>query len=159
MLCSPPRGAYRTAHLPSHISSTGSLKSFRRSRKPAAAGDATNCLSCPIQESCMYSAPKIYYDKHLAKGNTDWPVSIVNPEIESCFQLRGLGEAKTMLLATLSEDYNVKTSQEERAGRPWFGRCVWESDNDVCDDQFVTCLLYTSPSPRDRTRSRMPSSA
>ena len=25
--------------------------------------------------------------------------------------------------------------------------------------QFVHCLLYTSPSPRDRTRSRMPSSA
>ena len=24
---------------------------------------------------------------------------------------------------------------------------------------FVACLLYTSPSPRDRTRSRMPSSA
>ena len=26
-------------------------------------------------------------------------------------------------------------------------------------DQFSFCLLYTSPSPRDRTRSRMPSSA
>ena len=25
--------------------------------------------------------------------------------------------------------------------------------------QISTCLLYTSPSPRDRTRSRMPSSA
>ena len=25
--------------------------------------------------------------------------------------------------------------------------------------QITTCLLYTSPSPRDRTRSRMPSSA
>ena len=25
--------------------------------------------------------------------------------------------------------------------------------------QTETCLLYTSPSPRDRTRSRMPSSA
>ena len=24
---------------------------------------------------------------------------------------------------------------------------------------YVICLLYTSPSPRDRTRSRMPSSA
>ena len=24
---------------------------------------------------------------------------------------------------------------------------------------YFTCLLYTSPSPRDRTRSRMPSSA
>ena len=26
-------------------------------------------------------------------------------------------------------------------------------------DEAKTCLLYTSPSPRDRTRSRMPSSA
>ena len=25
--------------------------------------------------------------------------------------------------------------------------------------QIIDCLLYTSPSPRDRTRSRMPSSA
>ena len=27
------------------------------------------------------------------------------------------------------------------------------------DPKTLTCLLYTSPSPRDRTRSRMPSSA
>ena len=27
------------------------------------------------------------------------------------------------------------------------------------EDVPCTCLLYTSPSPRDRTRSRMPSSA
>ena len=26
-------------------------------------------------------------------------------------------------------------------------------------EKIDTCLLYTSPSPRDRTRSRMPSSA
>ena len=26
-------------------------------------------------------------------------------------------------------------------------------------DEFITCLLYTSPSPRDGTKSRMPSSA
>src|SRR5665811_2515930 len=26
-------------------------------------------------------------------------------------------------------------------------------------EELYTCLLYTSPSPRDRTRSRMPSSA
>ena len=29
----------------------------------------------------------------------------------------------------------------------------------VPDGFATTCLLYTSPSPRDRTRSRMPSSA
>ena len=35
------------------------------------------------------------------------------------------------------------------AGGSWF----------VIDDDSNVCLLYTSPSPRDRTRSRMPSSA
>ena len=37
---------------------------------------------------------------------------------------------------------------------------IWESDEPT-DDKTITyaCLLYTSPSPRDRTRSRMPSSA
>ena len=29
----------------------------------------------------------------------------------------------------------------------------------IARDQATGCLLYTSPSPRDRTRSRMPSSA
>ena len=29
----------------------------------------------------------------------------------------------------------------------------------VTREQYNICLLYTSPSPRDRTRSRMPSSA
>ena len=29
----------------------------------------------------------------------------------------------------------------------------------VVSQRYSTCLLYTSPSPRDRTRSRMPSSA
>ena len=29
----------------------------------------------------------------------------------------------------------------------------------VSKEKYQTCLLYTSPSPRDRTRSRMPSSA
>ena len=35
------------------------------------------------------------------------------------------------------------------------------STSDIIDSirEYQTCLLYTSPSPRDRTRSRMPSSA
>ena len=45
---------------------------------------------------------------------------------------------------------------------------VWNAGDDQIDcdqawtgtlDNFIACLLYTSPSPRDRTRSRMPSSA
>ena len=40
-------------------------------------------------------------------------------------------------------------------------RDKWYFDVKASDDayQINTCLLYTSPSPRDRTRSRMPSSA
>ena len=34
-----------------------------------------------------------------------------------------------------------------------------EEDVIVLSDPFVVCLLYTSPSPRDRQKSRMPSSA
>ena len=31
--------------------------------------------------------------------------------------------------------------------------------NEFCVKQAINCLLYTSPSPRDRQKSRMPSSA
>ena len=34
---------------------------------------------------------------------------------------------------------------------------IWVQD--VPGFEYIFCLLYTSPSPRDRTRSRMPSSA
>ena len=34
----------------------------------------------------------------------------------------------------------------------------YQSDLEI-DKEIIACLLYTSPSPRDRTRSRMPSSA
>ena len=33
------------------------------------------------------------------------------------------------------------------------------TENKVCEDHIYTCLLYTSPSPRDQRGSRMPSSA
>ena len=36
---------------------------------------------------------------------------------------------------------------------------AYSSDPNAYGDHPNTCLLYTSPSPRDRTRSRMPSSA
>ena len=46
-------------------------------------------------------------------------------------------------------------------------KVIWIGTNrgpekNICkelDISFIHCLLYTSPSPRDRTRSRMPSSA
>ena len=39
-----------------------------------------------------------------------------------------------------------------------YGVAVTDFDNDGADE-FIVCLLYTSPSPRDSVVSRMPSSA
>ena len=38
---------------------------------------------------------------------------------------------------------------------------MWEKDSHIDPDNLhdESCLLYTSPSPRDRQKSRMPSSA
>ena len=51
-----------------------------------------------------------------------------------------------------------KISAEDFAAILDFGRLSPSSVG--CEPwQFVVCLLYTSPSPRDRQKSRMPSSA
>ena len=68
-------------------------------------------------------------------------------------------------------------ASEIREKLPLCGRCIncklliWNDKAELKTSQtlikfknldssyYYTCLLYTSPSPRDRTRSRMPSSA
>ena len=43
---------------------------------------------------------------------------------------------------------------------PLFLKDYWSTNQSVTESTwYLACLLYTSPSPRDRTRSRMPSSA
>jgi predicted dehydrogenase len=126
-------------HFPRSISSVGTMTQFRRARKPAGAGDATNCVSCPVERNCSYSAVRIYNDRHLVTGHIAWPVDIVCPDIEDVFRSRGSEAAESLLLSRLGEDYDKKTVADESiASRPWYGRCVYEADNDVCDDQVVT---------------------
>ena len=134
-------------HLPSLISSAGSLSYFKQSRKPKLAGNATNCLSCPAEKECQYSAKRIYNENHLAKGKAGWPVHIVDPEIEDCLAMNGPAAAEAKLMRTLAEDYDKTTPQAVIDRRPWFGRCVYESDNDVCDDQIVTMTWDEDPLP------------
>lgn len=147
MLCSPPPSSCKPPHLPSYLASTGSLSYFKPSRKPALAGKATNCLSCVAEPECIYSAKKIYQDTHLSRGNAGWPVHIVDPEIEDCLQTKGQVAAEAKLMEHLAEDYNASTPQDKIDRRPWFGRCVYESDNDVCDDQVVTITWEDDPLP------------
>lgn len=151
LLCSPPTGSSQPAHIPTTVTSSGALQYFNKDRKPTAAGTATNCLSCPIEESCKYSAKKIYLGtqlKGLASGNTDWPVDIVVPEIEECIASGGLSAGESAITAKLLENYSSETPDLEIAAKNWFGRCVWESDNDVNDDQVVTMTWDNDPLPK-----------
>ena len=160
LLCSPASYSMQSnipPHLPSTVFSAGSLQYFKKIRKPAAAGDATNCLSCPVEQSCKFSAKRIYAEQDvygLEAGNTHWPVSIVVPDIES-YGTRD--EQKKALMAELSKDYDQVTPDTEVARRTWYGRCVYECDNDVCDEQFVTITWDDDPVPRNAASSMAPS--
>ena len=111
------------------------------------AGKATNCLSCPAEPECLYSAKKIYIQDRLAKGLAGWPVNIVAPEIEDLMRQGEKGTAMTILESELARDYDLSTPQSEIDGKRWFGRCVWEADNSVCDDQVVTMTWEETPLP------------
>ncbi|KAJ5960346.1 Oxidoreductase N-terminal [Penicillium vulpinum] len=144
LLCSPTLAETESKqahkpHFPRSISSAGMMTQFRQKRKPVSAGNATNCLSCPAERDCTYSAVKIYNDRHLATGHTAWPIDVVCPDIEDVFRVQGSKAAESLLLSHLAEDYDRDTvSDSDIAARPWYGRCVYEADNDVCDDQVVT---------------------
>ena len=71
-------------------------------------------------------------------------------EVAICILDAGLSEdQKTELSSKVDEiksaEWDIKVPDSKIKGREWLKSQV--------------CLLYTSPSPRDRTRSRMPSSA
>ncbi len=97
------------------VSSFGTLKHFRRSEKPAAAGPARRCLDCAYEPECPYSAKRIYLGR-CARGETGWPVDVVAPE---------------PTLASLTRALQTGP----------YGRCVYECDNDVVDHQVVNLLF------------------
>ena len=88
-------------------------------------------------------------------------------EIQLAIELIQLG-ARLQLLETevsLSRERLLKLYKELRGVSPpkdmlpfstdWF--LTWQPN--IHSSLFINCLLYTSPSPRDATLSRMPSSA
>ncbi|KAJ0421379.1 hypothetical protein BJY00DRAFT_300822 [Aspergillus carlsbadensis] len=155
LLCAPSPA--EKPHPPSTVASFGSVSHFKRARKPPAAGTATNCLSCPAESDCHFSAKRIYLEKGLRMGLGGWPVNVVVPDIEEIMtDGGGVKAAEKELLTRLGEDYVPGTPADVVGGRQWYGRCVYESDNNVCDDQTVHITweddTITLPDGRSTTR-------
>ncbi|OSD04383.1 streptomycin biosynthesis protein StrI [Trametes coccinea BRFM310] len=97
---------------PTRVSSFGSLQHFRKASKPAAAGEAKRCLDCAYERDCAYSAKKIYLEP-VTQGQLGWPASVL---VDGIPDIENITDA-------------LKTGP--------YGRCVYECDNDVCDNQVV----------------------
>ena len=69
------------------------------------------------------------------------------------------GQAKEREITTCKDMYeHINTLLEEKVITVKEAQILWKKwENNK--HKLNHCLLYTSPSPRDRTRSRMPSSA
>ena len=58
-----------------------------------------------------------------------------------------------------SKSLSHASSKSKNQALQLIAKHIKKDKNDILKANSIDCLLYTSPSPRDRTRSRMPSSA
>ena len=76
------------------------------------------------------------------------------------------GTGKTVLALEIAKslgapliEWHIKSTTKAQQGLYEYDAVSRLRDSQLGDERVKDCLLYTSPSPRDRTRSRMPSSA
>ena len=92
-------------------------------------------------------------DKDLRKLITDTFV-VIMPHIEEG-QFYNNEKAIQTIIKEVASDHNIDTKRIYLTGLSRGGHGTWGLASRIPD----TCLLYTSPSPRDQRGSRMPSSA
>ena len=79
-------------------------------------------------------------------------------EAAGAYTIEGELRSETQLNIKRLMDIGCYRGIRHRAGLPLRGQRT-KNNSRTRKGKRKTCLLYTSPSPRDRTRSRMPSSA
>ena len=81
-----------------------------------------------------------------------------NIEAAPADAILGLTEAFKNDDNTQKVNLGVGVYKDEQGNTPILS-CIKTAENMLLEDQITNCLLYTSPSPRDLSTSRMPSSA
>ena len=95
-----------------------------------------------------------FTDIYRTALNTRSAERVANTRAESTVAQAGIRANTRTKLAEMGAEYGEKIANEKLGARKFAG--IVGGQVQRCNH---ICLLYTSPSPRDRTRSRMPSSA
>ena len=109
-----------------------------------------------IRPECRASVESQVFD-----GEIEWEIGTYNPwpgrQMRNVVAQYQRGRASFLAGdgdAWLTFEHDMALPDEDAVGRLW--ATMQRTGAGVV---YGVCLLYTSPSPRDRTRSRMPSSA
>src|SRR5665811_692470 len=100
------------------------------------------------------------YNLNIAGYNIGFEASADGPELKPSVRfLRNINteNGSDILIRVHSEPFNLPKGAERVFRAPYVEEINGVQFNN--ETNFWSCLLYTSPSPRDRTRYRMPSSA
>ena len=86
-----------------------------------------------------------------------YPVDVGDATVEIQQQRQELVASMTKPASVRLENMLQDKWANELSSAPAYLQDIMKNSNSF--SQFESCLLYTSPSPRDRQKSRMPSSA
>ena len=107
---------------------------------------------------------KLYWESKYLEAIKNFDNAIkVNPKDYMIWFFRGNCKYELEQYEQAVKDFDEAIELNPKDYIIWFcrGSCKYELEQyeDAINNLDKTCLLYTSPSPRDRQKSRMPSSA
>jgi VCBS repeat-containing protein len=124
--------------------------------------DATVTIDI-IDGNSTYAVDDVYFGLNVTEITGNLLINDTDPENDVQSMSTSPVTQPTHGTVVLHEDGTFTyTPDPDFIGTDQFIYEIYDTENPPSRDSatvYITCLLYTSPSPRDRTRSRMPSSA
>ena len=145
--------AEKTANLLEHVRKNALAKGLAVNGKKTA-------LMCVSAAKSFDARVEVKFNGQSVKGKDSLRILGVTLDRDSSFSTHVEGLAKRMRARTWAlSKLKIKGMKEEN-GMRWFPYSLYtQATAGTVFVKCITCLLYTSPSPRDRQKSRMPSSA
>ena len=145
---------------------TSSLMQMSRSSSSTAEnGSSERQEEAPIKNGLLHFARSTQRREEQKQSGHRF----IEKEVGAWTWIEGLWSSRQLEAAPGKEVKPAEAKKERnQSGKSQACRCSEPNRSDeqhrrniaaLAIDPVATCLLYTSPSPRDRTRSRMPSSA